>query len=150
MTRNIAFGIPDNEIDAVAVERAARIANLHNFVITKLPLGYETMIGERGIRFSGGERQRIGIARAMYHDPEVLILDEATSALDGITEDVVMEAIHNLSRKKTIILIAHRLTSVKDCDVIYVMDGGDIIAQGRYQDLLQNCDIFRAMAKAND
>jgi ABC-type multidrug transport system fused ATPase/permease subunit len=150
MTRNIAFGVPDDEIDMMAVERAAKIANLHDFIVNELPQGYETAIGERGIRLSGGQRQRIGIARAMYHDPEVLILDEATSALDGITEDVVMEAINNLSRKKTIIMIAHRLTTVKDCDVIYVMDCGHIIAQGRYQDLLQNCDIFRAMAKMND
>lgn len=149
MIRNIAFGILDDEIDMIAVERAARIANLHDFIVNELPQGYKTSIGERGIRLSGGQRQRIGIARAMYHDPEVLILDEATSALDGITEDVVMEAIHNLSRKKTIIMIAHRLTTVKECDVIYVMDCGHIIAQGKYHDLLQHSDIFRAMAKAN-
>jgi len=149
VARNIAFGVSDDEIDMKAVERAAKIANVHDF-IKELPRGYKTMVGERGVRFSGGERQRIGIARALYHDPEVLILDEATNALDGITEDVIMEAIHSLSHGKTIIMIAHRLTTVKNCDVIYVMDCGHIVAQGKYQELMQTCERFRAMAKMED
>ena len=110
---NIAFGVPAAEIDHAAVERAARIAELHDFVIANLPEGYDTMVGERGVRLSGGQRQRIGIARALYHDPDVLILDEATSALDNLTERAVMDAVHNLGRAKTVIMIAHRLTTVK-------------------------------------
>jgi ATP-binding cassette, subfamily B, bacterial PglK len=97
---NIAFGVNSNEIDMAAVERAAKIANLHDFVISELPQGYFTEVGERGIRLSGGQRQRIGIARALYHNPEVLIMDEATSALDGITEEAVIQAIRNLAGKK--------------------------------------------------
>ena len=96
-----------------AVERAARIAALHDFVVQDLPKGYETLVGERGVRLSGGQRQRIGIARALYSDPTLLILDEATSALDNITERVVMEAVQNIRADKTIILIAHRLTTVR-------------------------------------
>jgi ATP-binding cassette, subfamily B, bacterial PglK len=103
VTRNIAFGVPDEEIDMEAVRRAARIANLADFVEQELAHGYETEIGERGIRLSGGQRQRIGIARALYRDPAVLIMDEATSALDGITEESVMDAVRTLSRQKTII-----------------------------------------------
>jgi ATP-binding cassette, subfamily B, bacterial PglK len=148
VTKNIAFGVSDKNINNQAVLDSAKIANLHDFVVSELPQGYETIIGERGIRLSGGQRQRIGIARALYHDPDVLLLDEATSALDGITEDAVMEAIQNLSHKKTIIMIAHRLTTVKNCDVIYVMENGEIIAQGTYEELMQSCSPFRNMAKA--
>lgn len=96
---NIAFGIEKENIDYAAVERAARIANLHDFIVSELPLQYQTVVGERGVRLSGGQRQRIGIARALYRDPGVLILDEATSSLDGITELAIMDAIHNLARK---------------------------------------------------
>ena len=96
-------------IDAAAVERAARVAELHDFVMRELPQGYDTAVGERGVRLSGGQRQRIGIARALYHDPDVLILDEATSALDNLTERAVMDAVHNLGHAKTVIMIAHRL-----------------------------------------
>jgi len=113
-----------------------------------LPKGYETEVGERGVRLSGGQRQRIGIARALYHNPAVLVFDEATSALDGVTEDVILEAIHNLAHKKTIILIAHRLSTVKDCDIIYLLDRGKIVDQGTYQGLLAGNQQFRQMAKA--
>lgn len=143
---NIAFGVPAEEIDMAAVERAARIANLHEFVINELPEGYGTLLGERGVRLSGGQRQRIGIARALYHDPAVLIMDEATSALDGVTEEVVIQAIRNLVGEKTIITIAHRLTTLKDCDLIYVMDKGQVIEQGTYAELSGFSAIFRAMA----
>jgi ABC-type multidrug transport system fused ATPase/permease subunit len=143
---NIAFGIPLEEIDMAAVERAARIASIHDFVTKELPEGYVTNVGERGIRLSGGQRQRIGIARALYHDPEVLIMDEATSALDGVTEEVVIQAIRNLSGEKTIITIAHRLTTLKDSDVIYVMDKGQIVEQGTYAELSSSSVRFRAMA----
>lgn len=147
ITRNIAFGVPDEEVDFEAVLSAARIANLHEFVTTDLPKGYDTIIGERGVRLSGGQRQRIGIARALYRDPSVLILDEATSALDGLTEDAVMEAIRNLSRKKTIIMIAHRLTTVQDCDVIYLIQKGRIAGEGDYAKLQDSSEWFRSVAK---
>jgi len=147
VVRNIAFGIPEAEIDRAAVERAARRANLHDFVVDRLPAGYDTVVGERGVRLSGGERQRIGIARALYHDPPVLVLDEATSSLDGITEDAVLEAIQTLAGRKTIIMIAHRFTTIMDCGHIFLMDKGSIIAQGSYQQLLDSQQQFREMAK---
>ena len=96
---------------------------------------------------SGGQRQRIGIARALYHDPKVLVLDEATSSLDGITENAIMDAIHNLTHKKTIIMIAHRLSTVKECDVIHFISNGHIIDSGTYQHLIVNNEEFKKMAK---
>jgi ABC-type multidrug transport system fused ATPase/permease subunit len=143
---NIAFGIAAEAIDMAAVERAARVANLHDFVMGELPQGYQTAVGERGVRLSGGQRQRIGIARALYHDPDVLLLDEATSALDNLTERAVMEAVHNLGHDKTIIMIAHRLTTVRDCDMIFLLENGQLAAQGRYEDLVRDNEIFRRMA----
>ena len=116
---NIAFGVKSNLINYKAIEKASKIANLHEFVLNDLPNQYQTTIGERGVRLSGGQRQRIGIARALYHNPQVLILDEATSALDNFTERVVMEAVNNLNKNITIIIIAHRLNTVKKCDNIY-------------------------------
>ena len=133
---NIAFGVPADEIDMAAVERAARVANLHEFVLEQLPEGYQTAVGERGVRLSGGQRQRIGIARALYFDPDVLVLDEATSALDNLTEKAVMEAVSALAGAKTIIMIAHRLSTVQDCDKILFLSKGDILAEGTYDCLL--------------
>ncbi len=147
VTRNIAFGVPDEKIDMPAVIRAARIANLHDFVEKKLPHGYETIIGERGVRLSGGQRQRIGIARALYGDPAFLIMDEATNALDGITEEAVMEALGSLSGKKTIIMIAHRLTTVKDCDMIYIMEHGRITNKGTYEELMKSSAWFQSATR---
>ncbi len=144
---NIAFGIDKEHIDDAAVERAAKIANLHDFVTEELPQSYDTMVGERGVRLSGGQRQRIGIARALYHNPEVLILDEATSALDNLTEKAVMEAVHNLGRAKTIIMIAHRLTTVKNCDIIYLLKRGKVEAQGTYDQLIAENASFRKLAQ---
>ena len=144
---NIAFGIPEGLRDAVAVERAARIANIHEFVVNELPKGYDTTVGERGIRLSGGQRQRVGIARALYHDPKIVVMDEATSALDSVTEDAVMDAIHHLMHRKTIILIAHRITTVQPCDAIFVMERGRIVEQGTYDELVSASSRFRAMAK---
>lgn len=143
---NIAFGVPKDQIDMAAVERAARTAALHGFVTTDLPLGYNTLVGERGVRLSGGQRQRIGIARALYNDPTLLILDEATSALDNITERVVMDAVQAIRADKTIILIAHRLTTVKTCDVIFLMEHGRLVAQGTYDALVEGNETFRTMA----
>jgi ATP-binding cassette, subfamily B, bacterial PglK len=142
---NIAFGLPREKIDLQRVERAARMANLDEFLV-QLPDGLDTRVGERGIQLSGGQRQRIGIARALYDDAEVLIFDEATSALDGITEKLVMEAIHDFSGKKTIIMIAHRLATVKRCDCIYLMEDGRIIDAGCYNDLVNRNGLFKEMA----
>ncbi len=146
VSANIAFGLDCDMIDQQAVERAARIANLHEFVMKNMSHGYGTMVGERGIRLSGGQRQRIGIARALYHNPSILVLDEATSALDNLTEHVVMEAIKSLSNTMTIILIAHRLTSVRECDQIFLLEKGLINAQGSFEELIDKSDQFRSMA----
>jgi len=143
---NIAFAVPFDEIKMEQVVQAAKMANLDSFIKT-LPDQYETFVGERGVRLSGGQRQRIGIARALYHDPSILVLDEATSSLDGITEEVIIEAINNLSHKKTIIMIAHRLSTVKDCDIIHLMDSGKVIASGTFDYLMDNNEQFRKMAK---
>ena len=144
--RNIAFGVPDDEIDMEAVVRAAGIANIQSFIENELPCGYKTIAGERGVRLSGGQRQRIGIARALYYDPAVLVFDEATSALDNITEAAVMDAIENIIGTKTIIIIAHRLTTVKKCDAIYYMEKGKVMAQGTYDELIESSEAFRRVA----
>ncbi len=148
ISSNIAFGIPASRIDQSAVTCAARAANLHEFVTSELPQGYNTLVGERGVRLSGGQRQRIGIARALYRNPDILILDEATSALDNLTEQAVMDAVYNLGKKKTIILIAHRLSTVRECDQIFYLEQGKIIAAGTYDELLLTNSKFRHMANA--
>lgn len=145
--RNIALGVPEEKIDFNIVKRVAQIANIHDFIIKELPNEYQTEVGERGIRLSGGEKQRIGIARALYHNPVVLVLDEATSALDSSTEKEVLEAINNISKTKTLIIIAHRLTTVKGCDVIYVLKEGKIVGQGKYEELMESNKEFKEMAK---
>ena len=134
---NIAFGASFENISQKAVERASKIANLHNFVVEELPKQYQTTIGERGVRLSGGQRQRIGIARALYHNPQVLILDEATSALDNETEKAVMDSINNLSKDVTIILIAHRLNTLRNCDIIFKLDKGQIVSRGTFDELIK-------------
>jgi ABC-type multidrug transport system fused ATPase/permease subunit len=132
---NIAFGQAANEIDMARVRDAARRADIDEF-IDKLPDGYLTPVGERGIRLSGGQRQRVGIARALYKKATVLILDEATSALDDATEASIMEAIDRLDRDLTVLLIAHRLSTVARCDTVYRLDGGRIVAQGSYAEVI--------------
>ena len=144
---NIAFGIDPKDINQSSVEYASKIANLHDFVIKELPKQYQTTIGEKGIRLSGGQRQRIGIARALYHNPQILILDEATSALDNLTEKAVMEAVHKLRKNITIIMIAHRLSTVKNCDNILYLEKGELKEQGTFDKLIQANDKFRATAK---
>jgi ABC-type bacteriocin/lantibiotic exporter with double-glycine peptidase domain len=143
---NIAFGMSASDIDSKALERAAKVANLHDFVVNDLPQGYATTVGERGVRLSGGQRQRIGIARALYHKPQVLILDEATSSLDNLTEQAVMEAVSNLGHDMTIILIAHRLSTVRQCDQIYLLEQGEVKACGSYDELTTSSQQFAAMA----
>jgi ABC-type multidrug transport system fused ATPase/permease subunit len=142
---NIAFGIDPTEIDMLAVQRAARVSNLHDFVTEELEYSYDTMIGERGIRLSGGQRQRLGIARALYRDPPILIMDEATNALDTITERAVMDAVANIAHKKTIILIAHRIATVRYCDLIFLLERGRILSSGSYDALVGNSTYFREM-----
>lgn len=144
---NIAFGIPLENRRRDAIEKAARIANIHDFIVDELPKGYDTIVGERGVRLSGGERQRIGIARALYHDPEVLVLDEATSNLDQGTEKAVHKAIEQAAAVKTVIMIAHRLSTTRHCDALYLLDHGRLVAQGSYETLLLGSDRFRAMAE---
>ena len=146
IAENIAYGVAKENIDMAAVERASKIAALHDFVMTEMEAGYETMVGERGVRLSGGQRQRIGIARALYNDPALLVLDEATSALDTLTEAAVMEAVHNIAGKMTIIMIAHRLSTVRECDEIFMLRGGKVAASGRFDALVQADDEFRQMA----
>lgn len=146
IAENIAFGLKPDDINGEQVKKAAALAHLEIFV-DSLPQGLDTKVGERGVQLSGGQRQRIGIARALYNEADVLIFDEATSALDGITEKIIMDAIQELSGKKTIIMIAHRLKTVKNCDIIYLMENGKIVEQGNYQELLENNDNFKKMAK---
>ena len=139
---NIAFRVEKKNINQEMIKKVSKIANLHQFVVNELPKQYETIIGERGVRLSGGQRQRIGIARALYNNPKVLILDEATSALDNKTEETVMEAINNLSKNITIILIAHRLNTVKDCDKIFLFDKGELKNEGTFDELISNNEKF--------
>ena len=134
---NIAFGLDEKEIKQDWVEKACRNANLEEF-INELPKKYNTIIGEGGIRLSGGQRQRIGIARALYHNPRVLVLDEATSALDNETEQAVMNAVNKLGKDVTIILIAHRLNTVENCDIIFKLEKGRVVFQGSFKELLSH------------
>jgi ATP-binding cassette subfamily B protein len=142
---NIAYGDPEADDDAIAA--AARRANAHEF-IEKLPEGYGTLVGERGIKLSGGQRQRIAIARAILADPAVLILDEATSSLDSESERLVQEALTELERGRTSIIIAHRLSTVRDVDQIIVLNEGKIVQQGTHEQLLLEHDgLYRMLAQ---
>ena len=137
LRRNVAFGVPDEEINDQEVERAIAAAQLDDFVAAQ-QLGVQTIVGERGVRLSGGQRQRIGIARALYHQPSVLVLDEATSALDNATERGVMESVRALHGEKTVLIVAHRLSTVRDCDHVYRLEGGRIVDQGAAREVLVN------------
>lgn len=145
IAENIAFGIPNNEIDFKQVENAINLAHLSELV-SSLRQGMHTKVGERGVQLSGGQRQRIGIARALYHKAEVLVFDEATSSLDGITEKMIMEAIHEFSGEKTIILIAHRLKTVQKCDNIFFINDGKVADQGTYDELIGKNELFKNMS----
>jgi ABC-type multidrug transport system fused ATPase/permease subunit len=131
LRRNIAIGVADEEIDEVAIREALKSAQLEDFV-ESLPEGLDTVVGERGVRLSGGQRQRIGIARALYHRPTVLVLDEATSSLDTETEHGVMQAVQALQGDKTVLIVAHRLSTVEYCDRLYRLDAGRIVDEGTF------------------
>ena len=133
--RNVAFGVPDNEINDDQVWKALESAQLKNFV-ESLPVKLETSIGERGVRLSGGQRQRIGIARALYYNPKILILDEATSSLDNDTEKEVMKAIEALHGEKTLIIVAHRHSTIQNCDIIFELRGGKLIRKVEKEQIL--------------
>jgi HlyD family secretion protein len=143
---NIAFGIPNENIDDSKIEIALNLSHLSLF-IKNLKKGVETIVGERGIQLSGGQKQRIGIARALYNDPEVLVFDEATNSLDGITEKNIMDSIDKFAGKKTIIIIAHRLLTIKRCNIIYLIENGQIVDQGSYDELMISSPIFKKMSQ---
>ena len=144
IAENVAFGIPQDQIDLDQVQRALKLAHLTELIKT-FERGIHTKVGERGVKLSGGQRQRIGIARALYHEAEILVFDEATSSLDGITEKMIMEAIHNFSGQKTIIMIAHRLKTVQKCDQIFFIQKGKVVDQGTYQELIDINENFKKM-----
>ena len=146
VTRNIAFGVADNKVDMDRIRHDGRMARIDGFIRNELPHGYETELGERGHRLSGGQRQRIGIARALYRQPKVLILDEATSALDGVTEEAVIRAIQEGTHNLTVIIVAHRFSTVKWCDRIYLLERGCLVQDGSYAELLASSTMFREMA----
>lgn len=145
IAENVAFGIPKNQIERKKVEKALQLAYLSEF-LNSLENGIDTKVGERGVQLSGGQRQRIGIARALYQKAEVLIFDEATSSLDGITEKIVMDAINEFRKQKTIILIAHRLKTIQKCDQIFFVEKGKVTDQGTYKELIKKNERFKNMA----
>ena len=149
ISENVALGDTKDELDLKRVKDACRVAQLTSFIETELEDQYDTMVGERGVRLSGGQRQRIGVARAMYDNPDLLVFDEATSALDTITENEIIDAIDNLQGDKTILIIAHRLTTVRDCDRIVVLDAGRIAEIGTWDELVQNGQLFQKLAAGN-
>jgi ATP-binding cassette subfamily C protein len=146
VARNIAFGVPEEEIDMEAVRDAARRAHIYEFVANDLPDRWGTMVGEQGVKLSGGQRQRIGIARALYHKPSVLVFDEATSALDQATEASVMEAIYELEDDHTMLMIAHRLSTVRRADSVVMLERGRKVGEGSYEELADEHSKFQSMA----
>ena len=142
---NIAFGVPPAAVDMDAVRRAAKLACIDMFIERDLADGYDTTIGERGARLSGGQRQRLGLARALYHDPAVLFLDEATSALDTATESMILSSLARFPVRKTIVMIAHRLSAIEHCDLVFVLDHGRVAASGTYEDLLSREPAFQSI-----
>jgi len=150
ISENIALGVPPGQIDADLVRRSAEIARLDGFIRDELPAGYDTTIGERGVRLSGGQRQRVGIARALYHDADLIVFDEATSALDNLTERDVMAAIDALPGDKTVLMIAHRLSTVRRCDRIIVLDKGRLAGIGPWDTLIKENEAFQRIANISE
>jgi ATP-binding cassette subfamily C protein len=145
--RNIVMDVEPENVDQQKLEQACRMASIYDFVNEELPNGFATVIGERGVRLSGGQKQRLGLARALYRNPHVLILDEATSSLDNITEKSIVESLDNLPEDLTLIIIAHRLSSVRRADCIYFLSDGKIMASGTYDELLESSETFRTMVE---
>ena len=147
LSRNIALGVADDAVDEERVREVVRMAQLEEFV-AGLPQGLATTVGERGARLSGGQRQRVGIARALYHRPHVLVFDEATAALDNHTEAELLRAIEPLRGVLTLVVVAHRLTSVRCCDRLILLADGRVAGEGRYEELLTDNAAFRRLAAA--
>jgi ATP-binding cassette subfamily C protein len=145
--RNVAFGVPDEEINDEKVWEALYAAQVGTFIMDELAEGIETVVGENGVRLSGGQRQRVGLARAIYHNPDVLVMDEATSDLDNETESRVMDALNDLKRNRTFVMIAHRLSTVRNCDQLFFLKKGRIVARGTYEELCATREDFREMAQ---
>lgn len=145
IAQNIAFGVAPEEIDPARIAECAAMAQLDEFIRSDLPEGYDTIVGERGVRLSGGQRQRIGIARALYHDADLILFDEATSALDNLTEREVMRAIEALPGDKTVLMIAHRLSTVRICDRILLLERGRVAGLGSWDELIQTNAAFRRL-----
>ena len=145
IAENVAFGISKNEINLDKVKKALELSHLTE-LLQSLEKGIYTPVGERGVKLSGGQSQRIGIARALYHEAEILVFDEATSSLDGISERRVMDAIHEFGGQKTIIMIAHRIKTVQNCNKIFYIDKGRVVDQGTYKELIERNDDFKNMA----
>jgi len=148
IAENIAFGVPKDQIDHERVRESARLAQIDDFIMAE-PNGYRTLVGERGVRLSGGQRQRIGIARALHKGVSVLILDEATSALDSVTEGSVLRQIDDSGEGLTVVMVAHRLSTLRNCDQIFELRDGKIVASGRFEDLLESSGSFREMARSS-
>lgn len=136
ITENIAFGVKPINVNLEQIHKVAKVANIHEFIMNELPKQYQTTVGERGARLSGGQKQRIGIARALYHNPQLLILDESTSALDQLTEQKVVENISNFSKNMTIIFVAHRLNTLKNCNKIFKLENGCLVDQGSFNKVI--------------
>jgi ATP-binding cassette, subfamily B, bacterial PglK len=147
LRRNIAFGLRDEDIDEDALSEAVQMAQLQDYV-DALPDGLDSRVGERGVKLSGGQRQRVAIARAFYRRPDVIVFDEGTSALDNVTEANLVRALQLTERTRTIILVAHRLSTVRDCDTVFYLDDGQILAQGSFEELLATSQAFRDLAVA--
>jgi len=142
---NIAIGVENDKVDMDRLEKVSRLANIHDFIEKELEMGYDTPVGERGVKLSGGQKQRLGIARALYRSPSVLVLDEATSALDGVTESKVIDSLKSLDENITIIIIAHRLSTVKHADCIFLLKKGEILESGSYHKLENSSSIFKEL-----
>lgn len=141
--QNIAYGVHD-DINHSRIEQAAKLANAHEFIVDK-PQQYQTLIGDRGLQLSGGQRQRIAIARAMVKNPELLIFDEATSALDNESEKIVQQAIDNAMANRTALVVAHRLSTIKNADKIVVMERGNVMESGSHEQLIEQSGVYKML-----